>query len=373
MHDFNDIIKSTGALMINVPNVRSIEEIQSSRDEQIKMLNEAGGQKKHKPLKYGVFPAGESKNCYNVRYYEDNGVVRKPGEHAEKILREIESSECHFGILPTHEGFTDDLYWEKMQNSCDKVTYMVYPADLPGSILKLCPDFPETFNLSKLDAANDLLRALLPHLNVSEIEGYTTPALYVGKPGSSFFLHTEDMNLGSLNFLISGAPKVWYIIPTSDYEKVVELVKKLFPDNPVVGKCPQAIQHKCVLIHPDRFREAGIICSRIIQRAGNLMITYPGAHHFGYNTGYNIAEATNYSTREWYTSGAANLCWKAGKCNCKRAPRFYFERKKVEAGLRKIATDFGMNPQTLEPILRKRRYSLVSDSGVDSDATDIVT
>ena len=92
---------------------------------------------------------------------------------------------------------------------------------------------------------------------------------------------------------------------------------KLFPDNPVVGKCPQAIQHKCVLIHPDRFREAGIMCSRIIQRVGDLMITYPGAHHFGYNTGYNIAEATNYSTREWYTSGAANLCWKAGKCNCK--------------------------------------------------------
>lgn len=40
-----------------------------------------------------------------------------------------------------------------------------------------------------------------------------------------------------------------------------------------------------------------------------LVITFPGSYHFGFNTGFNIAESTNFAVPEWIPLGeAANIC-----------------------------------------------------------------
>ena len=192
----------------------------------------------------------------------------------------------------------------------------------------------------------------MPDLDFFEnsIAGYTTSNLYVGAPGTTFALHEEDMNLGSVNYLVSGAPKVWYCVPPADCIAVVNLISKLFANSTLAKTCPQAVMHKRFLIHPDTLRENGITCSRIVQEQGDLIVTFPGAFHFGYNTGFNVAEATNFATHEWYSGGHLQDSWDVGKCTCKSAPRFFFEKEMVLKGLKRVAVRFGLDPITMTPL-----------------------
>lgn len=44
-----------------------------------------------------------------------------------------------------------------------------------------------------------------------DISGVNTPMLYVGQVMSPFAFHCEDNNLYSINFLVDGACKIWYV------------------------------------------------------------------------------------------------------------------------------------------------------------------
>jgi hypothetical protein len=208
----------------------------------------------------------------------------------------------------------------------------------------------------------------MPDLDFKDnvITGYTSPALYVGSPGTTFVLHAEDMNLGSVNYLVAGAPKVWYVVPSSDNLKVVDLVSKLFANEKLVKTCPQAVMHKRFLIHPDTLREHGITCSRIVQEQGDLIVTFPGAFHFGYNSAYNIAEATNFATHEWYSGGHFQDSLNVGRCSCITAPRFYFDKKLVIQGLKRVANLFGLDSKTLRPL------QVISDLTQDASTSSTI-
>lgn len=57
----------------------------------------------------------------------------------------------------------------------------------------------------------ELQRHLLP------LEGIKTPYVYVGKEGSVYCIHVEDMLLHSVNYLHSGKPKIWFIVRPTSY------------------------------------------------------------------------------------------------------------------------------------------------------------
>ena len=44
-------------------------------------------------------------------------------------------------------------------------------------------------------------------------------------------------------------------------------------------------------------------CYTFVQKPGQMMITWPGAHHCGVNTGWNLAEAVNFATNKWVRLG----------------------------------------------------------------------
>jgi len=257
----------------------------------------------------------------------------QPGNFLKLAQREEESG--HFKGLPQTLPFNDDLYWSRVSSGALALSQerpvITYPADNPASILETLHDFPKAWNIGTLDKESDLLRAIMPDLDFYEdtIEGYTSSALYIGASGTTFALHAEDMNLASVNYLIAGAPKVWYCVPPSEYTKVVDLISKIFAGSSLVKSCPQAVMHKQFLVHPDTLRDHGIVCSRIVQQPGDLIITHPGAFHFGYNTGFNIAEATNFATSEWYTGGHLQDSWNVGRCSCLSDSRFYFKKELV--------------------------------------------
>jgi hypothetical protein len=82
------------------------------------------------------------------------------------------------------------------------------------------------------------------------------------------------------------------------------------------------LQHKRFVLRPDVLRAYGIPVCRLVQRPGDMVITAPGAFHWGFNTGFNVAEATNLATKEcvvlavavewlWLGEGRARA-WDAG-------------------------------------------------------------
>lgn len=195
---------------------------------------------------------------------------------------------------------------------------------------------PHGWSPNTLTADNDLLRALMPSqsFEAGQIPGVTTPNCYVGLPGTMFMMHAEDQNLASCSLLVAGHPKVWFVVPPAYYPRLVEAIRHEFRAERLIRECPQAIMHKRFLLHPDRVRKVyGIPVSRIVQRPGDLMITAPGAFHWGYNAGINLAEATNLAWAQWWTGGAYRACVETGACTCTSADRFKFDNEALLAQL----------------------------------------
>lgn len=73
--------------------------------------------------------------------------------------------------------------------------------------------------------------------------------------------------------------------------------------------CPEYLRHKRSLISPAILKKAGIPFTTAIQYPGDAIVTFPGSYHFGFNTGFNIAEATNFAVPEWIPYGRqAKVC-----------------------------------------------------------------
>lgn len=68
-------------------------------------------------------------------------------------------------------------------------------------------------------------------INVNEhadrIPGVQPPYVLVGVQGTWFCAHIEDNSLSSINIMLEGAAKVWYVIPEKFAVKFENLVKKL--------------------------------------------------------------------------------------------------------------------------------------------------
>jgi jumonji domain-containing protein 2 len=56
------------------------------------------------------------------------------------------------------------------------------------------------------------------------------------------------------------------------------------------------------MISPKYLKEK-LTVNEIIQNQGEIIITFPGGYHAGFNYGFNIAEATNYASPKWVKIG----------------------------------------------------------------------
>jgi hypothetical protein len=292
----------------------------------------------------GLEKQDEVDGAYHIKY-KRSGRTFTPAKFAAYAL--AQDSEGPYEGLPRAGDFTDSVYWERTEALAGTEELVHYPADIHASLLKqddIAEAFPKGWNMGKFSEETDLLRALCRHSNFQGggLPGCTDSMLYVGAAGTTFFLHAEDQNLGSCNYLLSGAPKVWNGVPGEYYEKVVELVRETYSDVKLARDCPQAVMHKRFLLRPDVLRAAGIPSCRLVQRPGDLVVTSPGAFHWGYNTGFNIAEATNFATSEWWTGRHLHRALAVGLCSCKEAPRFHFDMEAIEEALAIEGERFGI-------------------------------
>ncbi|KAL0311327.1 UNVERIFIED_CONTAM: Lysine-specific demethylase [Sesamum angustifolium] len=50
---------------------------------------------------------------------------------------------------------------------------------------------------------------------------------------------------------------------------------------------------------PEVLLSAGVPCCRLVQNAGEFVVTFPRAYHSGFSHGFNCGEAANIATPEW--------------------------------------------------------------------------
>jgi hypothetical protein len=155
------------------------------------------------------------------------------------------------------------------------------------------------FAISHLDSCLNLLADKIP--------GVTTPYLYAGMFATVFCAHTEDMDLLSMNYLHAGAPKLWYAVPEAYAPRFRSLAEHYYTDEQ--STCREFLRHKRALLSPAILQKAGIPYTTAVQYPGEAILTFPGSYHFGFNMGYNVAEATNFAVPEWLQFGqTAKVC-----------------------------------------------------------------
>lgn len=207
-----------------------------------------------------------------------------------------------------HEDISIDMlerkFWKRLGPTMKPA---LYGADMEGTLFKK-KDFCCGWNISQLHSCLELLQYDQPDDHKGGIPGVTTPYLYFGMWASVFCAHTEDMNLLSINYLHAGAPKVWYAIAAGeDAQRFEQLCEGHF--HHAKSGCKEYMRHKRAMVSPAILRKAGIRFTTAVQYPGDAMITFPGSYHFGFNTGFNAAEATNFAVPEWIPYGRrANVC-----------------------------------------------------------------
>ncbi|KAJ2870172.1 hypothetical protein GGH93_005776 [Coemansia aciculifera] len=176
----------------------------------------------------------------------------------------------------------------------------MYGADVLGSLFPDDSEFP-TWNIRRLPGLLRLIGQRMPGVN--------DPYLYLGMWKATFAWHVEDMDLYSINYIHFGAPKAWYAIPVEAHSRFEMSMQNVFANDH--KSCAQFLRHKAFLLSPRFLAQQGIPFHRVVQRAGEIMITFPNGYHAGFNHGFNCAESVNFALERWL-----DVAWDSKHCEC---------------------------------------------------------
>ncbi|XP_062207813.1 lysine-specific demethylase JMJ705-like [Phragmites australis] len=192
------------------------------------------------------------------------------------------------------------LFW---RSAADRPVAVEYASDMPGSGFAPCLAAAAQGNVGETAwnmrgvarSPGSLLRFMR-----EEVPGVTSPMLYVAMMFSWFAWHVEDHDLHSLNYMHSGAPKTWYGVPC-DAALAFEEVVRVHGYGGEVNSLETfaMLGDKTTVLSPEVLVGSGIPCCRLVQNAGEFVVTFPGSYHSGFSHGFNCGEASNIATPQW--------------------------------------------------------------------------
>ncbi|KAJ2769570.1 hypothetical protein IWQ57_003046, partial [Coemansia nantahalensis] len=176
----------------------------------------------------------------------------------------------------------------------------MYGADVLGTLFPPYDEFP-TWNIRNLPG---LLRQI-----GQRMPGVNDPYLYLGMWKATFAWHVEDMDLYSINYIHFGEPKAWYAIPIAARSRFEMSMQNVFAND--YKSCSQFLRHKSFLLSPRFLAAQGIPFNRVVQRPGEIILTFPLGYHAGFNHGFNCAESVNFALDRWL-----DVAWDSRHCEC---------------------------------------------------------
>uniref|UniRef100_A0A0E0N6H6 JmjC domain-containing protein n=1 Tax=Oryza rufipogon TaxID=4529 RepID=A0A0E0N6H6_ORYRU len=250
----------------------------------------------------GLKPVWRSSHRYTLPQFES-----KAGATRKSLLAGLNFPASRQLTPLDHEV----LFWRA---SADRPIVVEYGSDMSGSGFSPCAAQPQpppqqqptaraaahlgetAWNMRGVARSPGSLLRFMPE----DVPGVTTPMLYVGMMFSWFAWHVEDHDLHSLNYMHLGAAKTWYGVPRDAalaFEDVVREHGYGGEVNPL--ETFATLGQKTTVMSPEVLVESGIPCCRLVQNAGEFVVTFPGSYHCGFSHGFNCGEASNIATPEW--------------------------------------------------------------------------
>ena len=227
--------------------------------------------------------------------------VPTPKKKTVKKFYELANGQKNQPPINKTDHEVERIYWESIRGNVQ------YGTEIQKKIMN-----SKTFNLDSLGTVLDLVKHL-------KIDGVTNSYIYIAMFGSTFTIHVEDMDLYGINVILHGFGKFWYCVaPEHGYKLEKLLNEKIWPEVKTQYKdCPNWLRHKTCLIDPTVLEKHGIPVTRMIQQKNEMIIVAPYAYHYGFNLGWNVAEAINFGSPSWIEFG------KRAKHCCDIAPRVF--------------------------------------------------
>jgi len=266
-------------------------------------------------------------NVQHLGVYSQSRKISKPISKARKFYRsgrtytldtfqqmankEMSKRFGSCGTLPS--GIVEKEFWREMSKVPNAKT-VEYGSDIDGSGFAApsnCPLAHSNWNLKSF-AKHSL--SSLSHVK-SEVPGVTEPMLYCGMLFSQFAWHVEDSFLNSINYHHLGSPKLWYGVPSSDASQFDQVASRHVFKQDNADNLPKHMQQqyedlaasnfmcKTTMFSPKILIDNGVKVYKIVQEPGEFVLTFPQAYHGGFSTGFNVGEAVNFATSDWYQYG----------------------------------------------------------------------
>ncbi|CDW79070.1 lysine-specific demethylase 5b [Stylonychia lemnae] len=203
-------------------------------------------------------------------------------------------------------------YWKYVENQMGPLMKVEYAADLNVQLYgsgfgregqqvqdKRSEEYLDhPWNLNNLYKQEG---SLMQFPRSKDISGINIPWLYVGMKYSTFCWHYEDLMLYSINYNHWGKPKLWYGVSEDYREKFEKAVKTKVAL--LFKKDPNLLMDIITMISPHYLVQQKVKVYKTLQMPGEFILTFPGAYHAGFSTGFNIGEAVNFVTKSWFDYG----------------------------------------------------------------------
>jgi hypothetical protein len=128
------------------------------------------------------------------------------------------------------------------------------------------------------------------------IEGVNTTYIYasVSQDQTATAMHYEDCQWGSVNLVLSGAPKLWLSIEPAYTKQFEDGLRDIYSS---MTPCSQQVRHLSALFAPSFLQRLGVKYNITACSSGELIFTTGATYHQVINTGPNIAAAVNFMDR----------------------------------------------------------------------------
>lgn len=199
-----------------------------------------------------------------------------------------------------NEPITEEVekdYWKLVSQGTNHV--VVHAGNIDSSVYgtgfptnRNSPVSKHPWNLKVLtNNPGSILRSMGP------VSGVTIPTLHVGMLFTSGCYFRDPHRLPWIEYLHTGADKIWYSVPNSASDRFRKATKAIMPD--VCTNNPIWLPSDTAMIPPSLLIEHGSPLCRTVQESGQFVVIFPSAFTSTICTGYAVSESVYFAPPYW--------------------------------------------------------------------------
>ncbi|XP_059478000.1 protein Jumonji isoform X2 [Neocloeon triangulifer] len=139
--------------------------------------------------------------------------------------------------------------------------------------------------------------------SMGSVMGVTVPTLHVGMLFSTFCWYRDPHGLPWIEYLHTGASKIWYGIPnshsTSFKNAMTTIVPKYCRDKNIW------LSSDTAMVPPEQLISHGVSLCRTVQEPGQFILVFPRAFTSSISTGYLVSESVYFAQPRWLKTAQA--------------------------------------------------------------------